>query len=95
MIDVIDGAVHDDGRNGLDAHRLGLGQALGRFAQMDDLHRINRRIQRADKAALGVDADRTTGMIENGILGHGPVLFKRSDSRVAVLGWAWDIHIAA
>lgn len=95
VIDVIDGALHDDGRHGLDADRLRLGKALGRFAQMDDFYRIDRRVQRAHKAALGVDADRTTGMIENGILGHGPVLFKRSDSRVAVLGWSWDTHIVA
>lgn len=73
MIDVIDGAAHDDGRNRLHAGGLGFGQTLRRLAQMNHLDLIGRRIQRADEALLGVDADGAACVIENGFLGYDPI----------------------
>ena len=60
-------AVHDERGDRRHAGRFGLGDTAGRFAQVNDFHRIVLRVERLRELGLGIDADRAAGVVEGGL----------------------------
>ena len=70
MIDVIDRPAKDDGGHTADAGLLGLADAAGGFAEVDDFHVEAGRVEGRGEGLLGIDTDRAAGVVEGGVLFH-------------------------
>ena len=66
-VDVIRLAVHDERGDRRNAGRFRLGDAAGRFTQVNDFHSVVLRVERLRELGLGVDADWTAGVVEGGL----------------------------
>ena len=71
MVDVIDGAAEDDGGDAADAGLLGLADAGGGLAEVDDFHFEAGGVEGGGEGLLGLDADGAAGVVEGGVLFHG------------------------
>lgn len=79
VVDVIDGAAEGDGGDAFDTGLLGLADAAGGFAEVDDFHFEAGRVEGGGEGLLGIDTDRAAGVVEGGVLFH----------RFGWFGWSW------
>ncbi|WP_440131598.1 hypothetical protein [Agrobacterium burrii] len=82
VVYVIDGAVNDESRDGLDSRFFGFGEAEFILSQMNDLDVELAFIERGCKALFRINADRASGMIEYYFLDHRIFLSASSERRV-------------